>query len=108
MHGWTLSATDFRDVRTKRQYMPLDLVGSKIMTVYVAAIKGRGTGAFHANNGSDAKRFARDRVFATISWSWRTFGIRAIVRMEGAGAPAFDLGKVNRHDFGPYQIQRHI
>jgi hypothetical protein len=50
---------------------PLDLVGSKIMTVYVAEIEGRGTGAFHANNGSDAKRFARDRVFATISWSWR-------------------------------------
>ena len=50
---------------------PLDLVGSKIMTVYVAKIEGRGTGAFHANNGSDAKRFARDRVFATISSSWR-------------------------------------
>ena len=28
--------------------------------------------------------------------------------MERAGAPAFDLGNANRHDFGPYQIQRHI
>ena len=28
--------------------------------------------------------------------------------MEGAGAPAFELGNVNRHDFGPYEIQRHI
>jgi hypothetical protein len=40
---------------------------SKIMTVYVAEIEGRGTVALHANNGSDAKRFARDRVFTTIS-----------------------------------------
>ena len=71
VHGLTFSATDVRGIRTKHLYMPLDLVGSKIMTVYVAEIEGRGTGAFHANNGSDAKRFARDRVFATISGSWR-------------------------------------
>ena len=33
------------------------------MTVYVAEIKGRGIAAFHANNGSDAERLVRDRVF---------------------------------------------
>jgi hypothetical protein len=43
--------------------MAFDLVGSKIMTVYVAEIKGRGIAAFHANNGSDAERLVRDRVF---------------------------------------------
>jgi hypothetical protein len=43
--------------------MLFDLVGSKIMTVYVAEIKGRGIAAFHANNGSDAERLVRDRVF---------------------------------------------
>ena len=69
VHGLTFSATDVRGIRTKHLYMPLDLVGSKIMTVYFAEIEGRGTGSFHANN--NAKRFARDRVFATISWSWR-------------------------------------
>jgi hypothetical protein len=25
--------------------------------------------------------------------------------MEGGDAPAFDLGNVNRHDFGSYQIE---
>ena len=40
-----------------------DLVGSKIMTVYVAEIKGRGIAAFHADNGSDADRLVCDRVF---------------------------------------------
>src|SRR5256886_17344536 len=40
-----------------------DLVGSKIMTVYVAEIKGRGIAAFHADNGSDADRLVGDRVF---------------------------------------------
>jgi hypothetical protein len=43
--------------------MAFDLVGSKIMTFYVAEIKGRGVAAFHANNGSDAERLVRDRVF---------------------------------------------
>jgi hypothetical protein len=43
--------------------MLFDLVGFKIMTVYVAEIKGRGIAAFHANNGSDAERLLRDRVF---------------------------------------------
>src|SRR6266511_1143894 len=43
--------------------MLFDLVGSKIMTVYVAEIKGRGIAAFHADNGSDAERLVRDRVF---------------------------------------------
>jgi hypothetical protein len=43
--------------------MLFDLVGPKIMTVYVAEIKGRGIAAFHANNGSDAERLVRDRVF---------------------------------------------
>src|SRR5512132_4500374 len=33
------------------------------MTVYVAEIKGRGIAAFHADNGSDAERLVRDRVF---------------------------------------------
>jgi hypothetical protein len=28
--------------------------------------------------------------------------------MEGGDAPAFDLGNVNRHDFGSYQIERHM
>jgi len=28
--------------------------------------------------------------------------------MEGGDAPAFDLGNVNRHDFGSYQIEQHI
>jgi hypothetical protein len=27
--------------------------------------------------------------------------------MEGGDAPAFDLGNVNRHDFGSYQIEQH-
>ncbi len=36
---------------------------SKFMTVYVAEIKGRGIAAFHTNNGSDAERLVRDRVF---------------------------------------------
>ena len=42
--------------------MLFDLVGPKIMKVYVAEIKGRGIAAFHANNGSDAERLVRDRV----------------------------------------------
>src|SRR4029453_10360580 len=46
-----------------RPLMLFDLVGSKIMTVYVAEIKGRGIAAFHADNGSDAERLVRDRVF---------------------------------------------
>jgi hypothetical protein len=46
-----------------KAHMAFDLVGSKIMTVYVAEIKGRGIAAFHANNGSDAERLVRDRVF---------------------------------------------
>jgi hypothetical protein len=49
--------------KTNRPLMLFDLVGSKIMTVYVAEIKGRGIAAFHANNGSDAERLVRDRVF---------------------------------------------
>ena len=43
--------------------MLFDLVTPKIMTVYVAEIKGRGIAAFHANNGSDAERLVRDPVF---------------------------------------------
>ena len=35
----------------------------KLMTVYVAEIKGRGVAAFHANNESDAKRLVGDGVF---------------------------------------------
>src|SRR5262249_11948116 len=33
------------------------------MTVYVADIKGRGIAAFHADNGAEAERLARDRIF---------------------------------------------
>src|SRR6516162_895548 len=33
------------------------------MTVYVAEIKGRGIAAFHADNGAEAERLVRDRVF---------------------------------------------
>jgi hypothetical protein len=33
------------------------------MTVYVAEIKGRGIAAFRAENGFDAERLVRDRVF---------------------------------------------
>jgi len=33
------------------------------MTVYVAEIKGRGIAAFHADNGAEAERLMRDRVF---------------------------------------------
>ena len=33
------------------------------MTVYVAEIKGRSVAAFGADNGSDAERLVRDRVF---------------------------------------------
>jgi len=40
--------------------MPLDQVGSKIMTVYVAAIKGRGIAAFYAENGAAATARVRD------------------------------------------------
>src|SRR2546423_6324714 len=46
-----------------KAHMAFDLVGSKIMTVYVAEIKGRGIAAFHADNGSDADRLVCDRVF---------------------------------------------
>jgi hypothetical protein len=35
----------------------------QIMTVYVAEIKGRGIAAFHADNGAEAERLVRDRVF---------------------------------------------
>ena len=35
----------------------------EIMTVYVAEIKGRGIAAFHADNGAEAERLVRDRVF---------------------------------------------
>jgi hypothetical protein len=42
-------------------YLLFDLVESKIMTVYVAEIEGRGIAAFHANDGSDAERLVRDR-----------------------------------------------
>ena len=43
--------------------MRLDLVGSKVMTVYVAAIKGRGIAAFYAENGAAAMVRVRDRLF---------------------------------------------
>jgi hypothetical protein len=43
--------------------MPLDLVGSKVMTVYVAAIKDRGIAAFYAENGAAAMVRVRDRLF---------------------------------------------
>lgn len=33
------------------------------MTVYVADIEGRGVAAFPADNGADAERLVRDRVF---------------------------------------------
>jgi hypothetical protein len=33
------------------------------MTIYVAAIKGRGIAAFQAENGTDAEARIRDRVF---------------------------------------------
>src|SRR2546430_1066207 len=39
-----------------------DLVGSKIMTVYVAEIKGRGIAGFHGDNGSDSERVGWGRV----------------------------------------------
>jgi hypothetical protein len=35
----------------------------KLMTVYVADIKGRGVVAFSADSGADAERLVRDRVF---------------------------------------------
>jgi hypothetical protein len=35
----------------------------KLMTVYVADIKGRGVAAFRADSGADAERLVRDRVF---------------------------------------------
>ena len=35
----------------------------EIMTVYVAEIKGRGIAAFYADNGAEAERLVRDRVF---------------------------------------------
>ena len=60
VHGLTFSATDVRGIRAKHLYMPLDLVGSKIMTVYVAAIKGRGIAAFYAENGAAATARVRD------------------------------------------------
>ena len=40
-----------------------DLLRSKIMPVYVAAIKGRGIAAFHADNDSDAEDRVRDCTF---------------------------------------------
>ena len=43
--------------------MRLDLVGSKIMTVYVAAIKGRGIAAFYAESGVAAMVRVRDPLF---------------------------------------------
>jgi hypothetical protein len=43
--------------------MPLDLVGSKVMTVYVAAIKGRGIAALYAENGTAAMLRVLDRLF---------------------------------------------
>src|SRR5438874_474014 len=33
------------------------------MTIYVAEIEGRGIAAFHADNGAEAERLVRDRVF---------------------------------------------
>jgi hypothetical protein len=47
-------------------------------------------------------------IVAKDAVAHETFGIRAIVGMEGGDAPAFDLGNVNRHDFGSYQIERHM
>ena len=35
----------------------------KLMTVYVADIKGRGVAAFRADSGPDAERLVHDRVF---------------------------------------------
>src|SRR6516225_2223741 len=43
--------------------MPLDLIGSKVMTVYVAAIKGRGIAAFYAENGAAAMVRVLDPLF---------------------------------------------
>jgi hypothetical protein len=47
-------------------------------------------------------------IVAKDAVAHETFGIRAIVGMEGGDAPAFDLGNVKRHDFGSYQIERHM
>src|SRR5258708_23388490 len=73
-HGLTLSATDVR-MSGLKAHMPFDLVRSKIMTVYVAEIKGRGIAAFHANNGSDAERLVRDRVFRDDLMAFATGGL---------------------------------
>ena len=48
------------------------------MTVYVAEIKGRGIAAFHANNGSDAERLVRDRVFRDDLMVLATGGLHAM------------------------------
>jgi len=61
-----------------KAHMAFDLVGSKIMTVYVAEIKGRGVAAFHANNGSDAERLVRDRVFRDDLMVLATGGLHAM------------------------------
>src|SRR6266404_2485543 len=54
--------------------MLFDLVGSKIMTVYVAEIKGRGIAGFHAN-GSDAERRVRDGVVRDVFMVLATGGL---------------------------------
>ena len=56
--------------------MLFDLVGPKIMKVYVAEIKGRGIAAFHANNGSMPNVSCATASFATISWCWRPVACR--------------------------------
>ena len=45
------------------------------MTVYVAAIKGKGIAAFHAANGSDAESRVHDRVFRDDLMTLATGGV---------------------------------
>jgi hypothetical protein len=48
---------------SKKVYRISPLQPGQRMTVYVAEIKGRGIAAFRAENGFDAERLVRDRVF---------------------------------------------
>jgi hypothetical protein len=71
----TLSATDVR-MSGLKAHMRFDLVGSKIMTVYVAEIKGSGIAAFHPTMARMPNVSCATASFATIPYCWRLVACR--------------------------------
>ena len=76
------------------------------MTVYVAEIKGRGIAAFHADNGAEAERLVRDRVFRDDLMVLASNGLanviphRYVLSTDGRLGHGFDgLGASEREEY---------